>query len=144
MDKLSQVLWRERELLDTLLFKLEEEQLVLASGRTRWLVNAAQEVEGVLRTIRETEILRSVVADEVAADLGLDHNPSLRALAEAVDEPWRSILLDHHEAFTGLTREVTGLAVENRDLITAGYHAARETLMTLGDGTRSYAVDGSQ
>ena len=38
MEKLSQILWRERELLDTLLFKLEEEQMVLASGRTRWLV----------------------------------------------------------------------------------------------------------
>jgi hypothetical protein len=144
MDKLSQVLWRERELLDTLLFKLEEEQLVLASGRTRWLMKAAQEVEDVLRTIRETEILRSVVADEVAADLGLDHNPSLRALAAAVDEPWHSILLDHHDAFTRLTLEVTALAVENRDLITAGYHAARETLMTLGDSARSFAGDGSQ
>ena len=29
------MLWRERELLEALLFKLEVEQLVLASGRTR-------------------------------------------------------------------------------------------------------------
>ena len=37
VDKLSQILWRERELLDSLLFKLEMEQLVLGSGRTRRL-----------------------------------------------------------------------------------------------------------
>ena len=44
MEKLSQILWRERELLDSLLFKLEMEQLVLGSGRTRWLARAAKEV----------------------------------------------------------------------------------------------------
>ena len=143
MEKLSQILWRERELLDTLLFKLEEERMVLASGRTRWLVRAAREVENVLDTLRETEILRSVAADEVAASIGLEHNPSLRALAEAVDEPWQSILLDHHEAFTAVTHEVVALADANRDLITTGYRSARETLMSLGEGAQAYGADGS-
>jgi hypothetical protein len=143
MEKLSQILWRERELLDTLLFKLEEEQMVLASGRTRWLVRAAREVENVLETIRETEILRSVAADEVAASIGLGHNPSLRALADAVDEPWHTILLDHHEAFAATTHEVVALADANRELITTGYRSARETLMSLGDSTQAYGSDGS-
>lgn len=142
MEKLSQILWRERELLDTLLFKLEQEQLVLASGRNRWLMRAAREVEQVLETIRQTEILRSVAADEAAAALGLEHNPSLRALAEATDEPWRSILSDHHEAFLAVTREITALAETNRELITVGYRSARETLMTIGDGAESYNADG--
>lgn len=143
MEKLSQILWRERELLDTLLFKLEEEQMVLAGGRTRWLVRAAREVEQVLGTIRETEILRSVAADAVAASIGLGHNPSLRALAEAVDEPWHSILLDHHDAFATTTQEVVALADANRELITTGYRSARETLMTLGDSAQAYGADGS-
>jgi hypothetical protein len=143
MEKLSQILWLERELLDTLLFKLEEEQLVLARGRTRWLGRAAAEVEGVLATIRETEILRSFAADEAAAAIGLAHNPSLRALAEAAEEPWRSILLDHHEAFTAVTGEIVALADANRELITTGYRSARETLMSLGEGTQGYGSDGS-
>ena len=143
MEKLSQILWRERELLDTLLFKLEVEQLVLASGRTRWLVRAAREVENVLETIRETEILRSVAADEAAASIGLGYNPSLRALAAAVDEPWHSILLDHHDAFTAATNEVVALADANRELITTGYRSARETLMSLGDSTEAYGADGA-
>ncbi|HET6151319.1 MAG TPA: flagellar protein FlgN [Marmoricola sp.] len=143
MDKLSQILWRERELLDTLLFKLEEEQLVLASGRTRWLMRAAREVESVVTTIRETEILRSVASDEVAASLGLEHNPSLRALAAAVDEPWRSILTDHHEAFVVITKEIGALADSNRDLITAGYRSARETLLSMTETTASYNAEGA-
>ena len=126
MEKLSQILMRERELLETLLFKLETEQLVLASGRTRWLMRTAREVDAVLATIRETEILRSVVSDQVAAEIGLEHNPSLRALASAVDEPWRTILAEHHEAFVTLTREIGALADANRDLITAGYRSAHE------------------
>jgi hypothetical protein len=143
MEKLSQILWRERELLDTLLFKLETEQMVLASGRNRWLMRAAREVESVLSTIRETEVLRAVAADEVAATIGLDHNPSLRVLAEAVDEPWRTILADHHEAFVTLTHEIAALAESNRDLITAGYRSARETLLSLDGGAEGYGADGS-
>jgi phage antirepressor YoqD-like protein len=78
MDKLSQILMRERELLETLLFRLETEQLVLASGRTRWLMSTAREVDSTLTAIRETEILRSVASDQVAASMGLQYNPMSR------------------------------------------------------------------
>ena len=99
MERLSLVLWRERELLDMLQFKLEVEQLVLASGRSRWLMRAAREVEAVLETIRETEVLRAVAADEAAASIGMTSNPSLSALAEAAGEPWSTILTEHRDAF---------------------------------------------
>lgn len=134
METLSQILWRERELLDTLLFKLEQEQLVLASGGTRWLMRSAREVENVLATIRETEILRSIAADQVAASIGLDPNASLRLLAEACHEPWCSILADHHDAFMMVTQEIGALAGASRDLIAAGRRTARDTLMIVDGG----------
>jgi FlgN protein len=105
MEKLSEIMSRERELLDILLFKLAEEQMVLASGHTRWLGRAAREVENVLDTVRQTELLRAVAADELAASLGLEANPSLRSLADAVDEPWRTIFHDHHAAFVATIAE---------------------------------------
>jgi glycine/D-amino acid oxidase-like deaminating enzyme len=142
MEKLSLILWRERELLDTLLFKLEQEQLLLAAGRSRWLLRAAREVEAVLETVRETEMLRAVAADDVAEQLGLRSNPSLRALADAVAEPWSSILHEHREAFEAVTREITALAETNRDLITSGYRSARETLLALDEGVAGYTPDG--
>jgi hypothetical protein len=143
VEDLSLILWRERELLETLLYKLEQEQLVLASGRTRWLPRAAREVETVLGTIRETEVLRAIAADVAARSVGLSANPSLRDLADAVTEPWRSILLDHRSAFVSITREIEELASTNRELLTAGYQAARETLLSLGDSAQSYSASGT-
>ena len=142
MEDLSLILWRERELLDTLLYKLEIEQLVLASGRSRWLATAAREVESVLESIRETELLRAVAADEAARRIGLSSNPSLRSLAEAVDEPWQSILLDHREAFLDYTRQITDIAAANRELLTAGQVAARDMFLGLTESTDGYAHDG--
>lgn len=143
MEELSLILWRERELLELLLFKLEEEQLVLASGRTRWLAMAAREVETVLGNIRETELLRAATAETTAAAMGLSSNPSLRELADASDEPWKSILVDHRETFLAFTTQIMEMASANRDLLTAGYQAARDTLLTLDGGTSGYAPDGS-
>lgn len=143
MEKLSLILWRERELLETLLYKLEVEQLVLASGRTRWLMRSAKDVEGLLGLIRETEVLRATAADEAAEAVGLADNPSLRALAEAIEDPWRTILLEHRDAFTTLTREISELAEANRDLITVGYRSAQSTLLALTESADGYSPDGS-
>ncbi|HET9419737.1 MAG TPA: flagellar export chaperone FlgN, partial [Nocardioides sp.] len=66
MERLSQVLWRERELLEELLFRLEVEQLVLASGRNRWLPAAAADVERLLHDLRRTEVMRAAAADHAA------------------------------------------------------------------------------
>jgi len=143
MEKLSHILWRERELLETLLYKLEVEQLVMAGGRTKWLLRAAKEVESVLETIRQTEVLRAVAADEAAAEAGMPPNPSLRSLADSVAEPWASILGDHRDAFEAITREVTAMAEANRELVTAGIRSARETLLTLGESTDGYSADGT-
>lgn len=143
MERLSLVLWRERELLEQLHFKLEVEQLVLASGRTRWLANAARDIDTVLSTIRETEVLRAVAADEAAAAIGMSSNPSLAALAEAADEPWGQILAEHRSAFVAVTADIGALADSNRDLISAGYRSARETLLSMGETTDGYAADGT-
>jgi hypothetical protein len=105
MDELSRVLWRERELVDLLAFKLEEEQLVLASGRERWVPHAAHEIEVVLDGIRQTELLRALTADAVSQSLGLAVNSTLLRQAEASSDPWRMILLDHHDALTTAAAE---------------------------------------
>jgi hypothetical protein len=143
MEDLSLILWRERELLETLLYKLEMEKLVLASGSSRWLATSAREVEGILASIRETELLRAVVADEAAASIGMAANPSLRALAEAVDEPWRSILLDHRAAFVQYSREIMEIAASNRELLTTGQQAARDTFLGLTETADSYSHTGT-
>ena len=82
LNEVSNVLWRERQLLDILVFKLEEEQLVLAAGRTRWLAHATREVESVLEEIKRLELERAVIVDAVAAEFGLEQPVALSTLVE--------------------------------------------------------------
>ena len=55
VNELSAVLWRERELLELLTFKLEEEQLLLTAGKSRWIEHATREVEQVLERLRSAD-----------------------------------------------------------------------------------------
>jgi hypothetical protein len=142
LPDLSSILWREREMLELLLFKLEEEQLILAASRTRWLAHATREVELVLAQIRGTEVLRAAEVDAVAAELKLGSNPSLARLSESVPEPWGTMLRDHRKAFMALAAEITALAEANRDLLTAGARAARETMLAFTGSIETYGRKG--
>jgi hypothetical protein len=134
LAELSDVLWRERELLEVLLFKLEEEQLLLVSGKTRWLARATREVEVVVDELRAAELRRAVVVDATAETLGLPVEPTLSQLAAMAPAPWDDLLREHRTSFLGLTREVQMLADGNRTLLAGGFRASREALLALGHG----------
>jgi hypothetical protein len=144
-NEVSSILWRERQLLDLLLFKLEEEQLLLAAGKGRWLAQAAGEVEQVLEQLRLAELARAVEVDRLGRELGLEPNPSLRQLGEVSPPPWGGIFEDHRQAFLEATQEIMAVAQANRELITSGQRAVHETLTWLGaaaPGT-TYGADGA-
>ncbi|MBW0255782.1 MULTISPECIES: flagellar export chaperone FlgN [unclassified Cellulomonas] len=142
LSQLSDVLWTERRLLELLLFKLEEEQLVLTSGRTRWLAHATREVETVLEQIRDAELGRSVEADAVALELGLEPGATLRTLAEHAPTPWDDLLQAHRDAFVQLTTEIGQLADGNRELLAMSHRATQETLMSLQESVQTYDPQG--
>ncbi len=146
LNEVSTVLWRERQLLDLLLFKMQEEQLILAAGKTRWLPNATREVELVLEKLRAAEILRAVQVDTLAAEIGLEPAPSLRLLADTLPEPWSIIFFDHRQAFLAVTGEIARMAEVNRELIGSHTEATKRVIgwMTghIGEGT-SYTATGT-
>jgi predicted deacylase len=142
LTDLSSVLWRSRELLELLLFKLEEEQLLLAAGRSRWLAHATREVEVVLEQIRQTEVARAAYAQSVSVELGLSPEAGLRELADAAPEPWSELLHQHRKAFLTLTSEIGGMADANRELLTAGQRAARETMLVVAGTVETYGPTG--
>jgi hypothetical protein len=133
LGEVSNILWRERQLLELLVFKLEEEQLVLASGRTRWLTHATREVEAVLAEIKRLELDRSVHVEALAQLLGTDSNPTLRTLVEVTETPWSGIFDEHRIALLELAQEIDGVARSNRDMLSRGQQAAREALATMGE-----------
>ncbi|OLE24040.1 MAG: flagellar biosynthesis protein FlgN [Actinobacteria bacterium 13_1_20CM_3_71_11] len=142
LTDLSSVFWRLRELLELLLFKLEEEQLLLASARTRWVAHATREVEMVLDNIRQAEAVRAAHTLAVARELGLPDDVSLAKLVEQVPPPWNDLLREHRKAFLALTAEITALANANRDLLTRGQRAARETMMLVTGSVETYGARG--
>lgn len=142
-ETLSSLLWRERQLLELLLFKLEEEQLLLTSGRNRWLAHATREVENVLDQVRDSELGRAVASDAVAADLGLAPGSSLTELAAAAPAPWDELLGAHRQAFVTLTVEIGALAAGNRELLAVGHRAAQETLMAVSETVQTYDAHGT-
>jgi hypothetical protein len=137
LQEVSTTLWQERNLLELLLFKLEEEQLLLAAGRTRWLARATREVEVVLERIREAEIMRAIEVDMVAPSLLLQPGPSLQQLAESAPSPWDTMFQDHRQAFLELTEEITSLAAANRELVARGQRATQDFLANFVDPVSS-------
>jgi hypothetical protein len=137
----SAILWRERELLELLLFKLEEEQLVLDGGRARWLARASGEVDGVLAEIRRTELARATDVAAVSMALGIGPAPTLSKLAAASPAPWSSLLRDHQAAFRTLTGELTRICGPV-DVLTVG-RAGRTSPLHLVGKPESSAPGGT-
>jgi hypothetical protein len=144
LSEVSNILWRERQLLELLLFKLEEEQLLLVNSRTRWLSHAAKEIEDVLEAIRNAELARAVEVESLATDLGMPSNASLRELVASAPAPWAHILDEHRQAVLVATEEINGLAASNRELISRGQRDVQDALSWLGeDRETEYAQDGT-
>lgn len=106
MDSLAHVLRHEREVLETLLFRLDEAALVAAGGSGRWWGRAAMDVDAAATTARATELLRAVTAVDAALHLGLEPGASLRTLAAAAGQPDRGVLLEHRVAIRALADEI--------------------------------------
>jgi hypothetical protein len=131
---LSTLLWREQELLDLLLFKAEEKQYLIVTGKSRWLARIAHEIEVVLDQLRTLELERAAATEQIAGRLGLDANPSLRQLADSAPAPWSELYAKHHEALLTLVGELRGLSDSNRDLIESGLSAINDALASARPG----------
>ena len=128
---LSTLLWREQEFLDLLLFKAEEKQYLIVTGKTRWLARIAHEIEVVLEQLRTLEVERAAVTESIAVELGLDANPSLRQVADAAPAPWNDLFGKHHESLLVLVTELRGLSDSNRGLIEGGLAAIDEAMLSV-------------
>jgi flagellar biosynthesis/type III secretory pathway chaperone len=140
LPDLAAVLWRQRDLLERLVYRLECEQLLLASGRTRFLATATGEVETLVSELRVLELQRAGAAERAALDARLSPSATLEELAAAAQPPWTGVLLEHREALLVLTRELGALAETNRALVAAGLRAVESALVGLGVRDHSTSV----
>jgi hypothetical protein len=111
LPDLAAVLWRQRELLELLAFRLECERMILAGGRNRWLPAATTEVETLLSELRVIEMQRAAVSDAAAREFGLRVGATL--------EEAMSLLLREDKSMVGVTQGARFLGV----LTPNGIHA---------------------
>lgn len=141
--ELSASLWRERELLELLVFKLTEEQLLLTSGKARWLQYATQEVEQVMQKLRTASLARSLEVSSVAEDWGVDENSTLRELTvHSTDDAWRDILSSHLVAMTALTAEIQELRDLNVQYLRTAIRSTQEAMAHDGSSSGVYDAKG--
>lgn len=125
---LSTILWKQRQLLDLLQFKLEEERLLLANGPAKWVAHATREVEMVVDKLRQAELARAATVAGLAGRLGLPADATLQALADTVEAPWQEIFASHRQAFLQATDEISRLAETSRELATSQRDATRQAI----------------
>jgi flagellar biosynthesis/type III secretory pathway chaperone len=140
---LSARLWQERELLDLLTFKLEEEQLLLTAGKTQWLSHATREVEQVVERLQLAGLDRAVAAAAVARDWGLPEEATLRELAAgAPDSTWAELLTAHLSALTEQTAHIRQLRDANAQFLRAAARSTQETLAATEAMATTYDAEG--
>lgn len=140
---LSQTLWRQHSLLELLLYRMEVQRLVLASGSGKWAEIAADDVEATMEVLREEELIRATQVARVAEVLGIDAGASLRDLVDAAPEPWAEILRDHQRSFLDLVDRIETTSKANRDLLRRSLQLTREMLSLPGERGNAPTYDRS-
>lgn len=144
VQDLSAMLWRERELLELLIFKLEEEQLLLAAGKSRWIEHATREVEQVMARLRTTGLARAVEVATVAAEWGTDEGATLRELAmHAPTDAWADIFVDHFQAMSESTRQIKQLRDTNEHFLRTAIRNSQEMLAGAEVKAGTYDASGA-
>lgn len=144
VNELSAVLWRERELLEMLLFKLEEEQLLLAAGKSRWVGHASREIEQVMVRLRDTALSRSVEVADVAIEWECAEDATLREIiAAAPAGPWQDIFAAHLTAMTELTAQIRELRDVNEQFLRTAVRSVQETLAGVETAPGTYDANGA-
>jgi len=137
LTELGHVLWRQRDLILRLIYRLEVQQLVLASGRSQWIAVATDDVEDAIADVQRQEVARAALVEDLSGPLGTAPDASLRDLIEAAPSPWDLILAEHHTEFLRLANDAEEAARNNRDILQQGLVDVRDLLESYGSTPES-------
>ena len=114
--ELAHHLWSLRQLLDRLIYRLEVQQLLLATGRTRFLALASAEVDEASAAVAALEGHLRAAAQAAVGQSGPNDPPALAELVSMLQEPHSSAISDHRAALILLGAEVEELVRSSKEL----------------------------
>lgn len=142
-DTLSTTLWKERELLELLLYKAEFKQYIIVTGKSQWMPRVAREIDLILEQLKVMEVQRAATTETLADALGLGDNPSLSTLADAAPSPWNDLLRQHYEALLRLVGDLRALSDANRALVENGLQAISDAITAVQEPSAgTYTAEG--
>jgi len=133
---LSSQLERECGLMELLLFKLQQEHLMLAAGQDRWLHHATAEVNLVMEELHQATATRTATAISLARDAGLPANATLGQLSQSASSTspeWAGMLEGQREHLRDLLTEIEQVGRINREILASRLSVTRDALAMLGE-----------
>jgi hypothetical protein len=133
VEELLNVLSRQRQVLEFLLFRLLEAKSLLTSNEVRFLHLAAQDIEAASEAVREVELRRAL--------LPLPDGVTLRQLSDASSSPLSEILHEHLLELSRIAAELGAASEAVGDLAAAGVARSRDReLVTTAPGRSRSAL----
>jgi hypothetical protein len=127
-----------------LCFKLEQQQMTLASGRSTWLGETTSELEDAIEKFQASQLSFYVVLSRAASELNLAPESTLREIAAAVEEPWSYIFAEGRESLRLSLERVESLKREIRTMLARAYLSVSSALTLLGvDTPVAYDANGT-
>ncbi|BEP14244.1 hypothetical protein acdb102_25550 [Acidothermaceae bacterium B102] len=133
---LSSQIERETGLMELLLFKLQQEHLMLAAGQDRWLHHATAEVNLVMEQLHQATATRTATSMSLSVDAGLPANATLGQLSQsaATSAPeWSSLLESQRQHLRDLLRQIEHVGRINREILASRLSVTRDALVMLGE-----------
>lgn len=128
LQDVSQALWTERELLERLLSKLEEERALMAAGDQQWVTWCIDEIGAIVERLEEAEVRRREAWASVADELGVAPDAPLSELMQRAQHPWDTILCEHQRALGGACRELMSSPLDEALLDGSGASGVADSL----------------
>lgn len=132
LERLAFCLGQQVAALRHLCFKFEIQEVVLTSGRQKWLGETTAELERAVAALHEhDQALRDALAAAAVA-VHLSPESTVREVAAAVPEPWSYVFDEHRKGMHELLERVAQLSRTNRQLLARGHAATVAAMSFLG------------
>lgn len=135
LEELAEHLWRERHLLELLLYRLVTAGLLLAADEHRFIAASMDEVDRVVVALEQAEDRRVATMQRVGRHLGTPAEAlTLVDVAHRARAGMRHVLDDHRRTFVQLSNEIQQAAVRGLELATTSLDRVHRSLDALAAG----------
>ncbi len=127
------VINQECVVLEHLVFKLHEAELLGAAGNMRFMGMMTDEIDAAASELGSTEITRALLAADLTHKLGIDSDATLAEIAGVTPGETSSTLLEARERLVVLTRAVERFAKDAEAVVSERLEHVAATVAEMED-----------